>query len=158
MERREDRNEAPGRSILFKNKRRDLTLYLYLIHIYALFREIFKSENAHLSNCLHTPWVWDSTPSTASIKTTAPSTTRLALSTSMPKSACPGVSIKLNVQSLHETGILADWMVMPRSRSAGRKSVVVLPVSTVPGHERYPDVDKMDSVKVVFPESIDVFK
>ena len=59
----------------------------------------------------------------------------------------------MNVQSFHDTGILADWMVMPLSRSAGRKSVVVLPVSTVPGAERYPEVDKMDSVKVVLPES-----
>ncbi len=29
----------------------------------------------------------------------------------------------------------ADWMVMPRSRSMGRKSVVVLPWSTSGGHQ-----------------------
>ena len=45
-------------------------------------------------------------------------------------------------------------MVIPRSRSAGRKSVVVLPVSTEPEDERYDDPSKIDSVKVVFPESI----
>lgn len=52
--------------------------------------------------------------------------------------------------------MLADWIVIPRSRSAGRKSVVVLPVSTVPGLERYPDVDRIDSVKVVLPESVNM--
>lgn len=30
----------------------------------------------------------------------------------------------------HENVIAADWMVMPRARSAGRKSVTVLPSST----------------------------
>ena len=45
-------------------------------------------------------------------------------------------------------------MVIPRSRSAGRKSVVVLPVSTEPDDERYDDLSRIDSVKVVFPESI----
>ena len=42
---------------------------------------------------------------------------------------------------------------MPRSRSTGRKSVVVLPVSTVPGDEIYEDFKSIDSVSVVFPES-----
>lgn len=111
----------------------------------------------HLSNCFHTPLVCPSTPSTASINTTAPSTTRLALSTSMPKSTCPGVSIKLKVQSFHFTGILADWIVMPRSRSADKKSVVVLPVSTDPGAIRKDDACSTDSVKVVLPESVEVF-
>jgi hypothetical protein len=46
------------------------------------------------------------------------------------------VSTKLNRQSFHRIGTLADWIVIPRSRSAGRKSVVVLPVSTLPGAER----------------------
>lgn len=44
-------------------------------------------------------------------------------------------------------------MVIPRSRSAGRKSVVVLPVSTDPDDDRYSDCSKIDSVRVVFPES-----
>lgn len=87
------------------------------------------------------------------MSTTAPSTTRLALSTSIPKSACPGVSMRLNVQSFHLTGMLADWIVIPRSRSAGRKSVVVLPVSTEPGVDMNDDLRRIDSVSVVFPES-----
>lgn len=62
--------------------------------------------------------------------------------------------MRLKVQSFHLTGILADWMVMPRSRSAGRKSVVVLPVSTEPASRRYSDFRRMDSVSVVFPESV----
>lgn len=49
--------------------------------------------------------------------------------------------------------MLADWMVMPRSLSAGKKSVVVLPVSTDPGAARKDDVWSIDSVRVVLPES-----
>jgi hypothetical protein len=44
-------------------------------------------------------------------------------------------------------------MVIPRSRSAGRKSVVVLPVSTDPGVDMNDDFRRIDSVRVVFPES-----
>lgn len=51
--------------------------------------------------------------------------------------------------------MLADCMVIPRSRSAGRKSVVVLPVSTEPDEERYDDPSRIDSVNVVFPESME---
>ena len=61
--------------------------------------------------------------------------------------------MRLIFQSFHLTGILADWMVIPRSRSAGKKSVVVLPVSTVPAVARYEVSRRMDSVRVVFPES-----
>ena len=66
------------------------------------------------------------------------------------KSACPGVSIRLMLCGIddlgresgsdeawvfvgdggHENVIAADWMVMPLARSAGRKSVTVLPSST----------------------------
>lgn len=61
--------------------------------------------------------------------------------------------MRLNVQCLHLTGMLADCMVIPLSRSAGKKSVVVLPVSTDPEEDRYEDLRRIDSVKVVFPES-----
>ena len=61
--------------------------------------------------------------------------------------------MRLNVQSFHLTGMLADWIVIPRSRSAGRKSVVVLPVSTEPGVDMNDDLRRIDSVRVVFPES-----
>ncbi len=44
--------------------------------------------------------------------------------------------------------------MIPRSLSTGRKSVVVLPVSTVPDSARYDDLYKIDSVSVVFPESM----
>ena len=64
----------------------------------------------------------------------------------------------MNVQSFHLTGMLADWMVIPRSRSAGKKSVVVLPVSTDPAWLRYDDFSRMDSVSVVFPESVSFSK
>jgi hypothetical protein len=63
--------------------------------------------------------------------------------------------MRLNDQSFHLTGMLADWIVIPRSRSAGRKSVVVLPVSTDPGVDMKDDLRRMDSVRVVFPESED---
>lgn len=70
------------------------------------------------------------------------------------KSAWPGVSIRLMLCGVAERGadagtcegcdgawepvvdggqekeMAADWMVMPRARSAGRKSVTVLPSST----------------------------
>jgi hypothetical protein len=36
----------------------------------------------------------------------------------------------------------------------GRKSVIVLPVSTVPGVDINDDLRRIDSVKVVFPESV----
>lgn len=62
--------------------------------------------------------------------------------------------MRLNVQCLHLTGMLADCMVIPLSRSAGKKSVVVLPVSTDPEEDRYEDLRRIDSVKVVFPESM----
>ncbi len=61
--------------------------------------------------------------------------------------------MRLKVQSFHRTGMLADWMVIPRSRSAGKKSVVVLPVSTDPADDKYCDCKRIDSVSVVFPES-----
>ena len=54
--------------------------------------------------------------------------------------------------------MLADWIVIPLSRSAGKKSVVVLPVSTVPGDEIYEEDSRIDSVNVVFPESDDTLK
>ena len=130
----DDLNDAPGRSSLLRNISLVGTLYLEGQWNQRSKKEI--EHHPHLSNCFHTPFVCASTPSTESMSTTAPSTTRLALSTSIPKSACPGVSIRLNVQSFHFTGILADWMVIPRSLSAGKKSVVVLPVSTDPAAER----------------------
>ena len=152
----EDRKDAPARSSLLRNSIRDFTPYLQQ-HQQSLTRGLGPSHlsaPAHLSNCRHTPFVCASTPSTVSMRTTAPSTTRLALSTSIPKSACPGVSMRLNVHSFHLTGMLADWIVMPRSRSAGRKSVVVLPVSTDPAEDKYCDCKRTDSVRVVLPESI----
>ena len=151
----EEWKEAPGRSSLFMTRIRLGTPYLKGARVQNVQRTRKGSLPAHLSNCCQTPFVCASTPSTESIITTAPSTTRLALSTSMPKSACPGVSMRLNVQSFHLTGMLADWIVIPRSRSAGRKSVVVLPVSTDPGVDMNDDLRRMDSVSVVFPESED---
>lgn len=134
-ESKDDLNDAPGRSSLLRNI--NLVGTLYLRRREPAVRGSTKHRLSHyLSSCFHTPFVCASTPSTESMSTTAPSTTRLALSTSIPKSACPGVSIRLNVQSFHFTGILADWMVIPRSLSAGKKSVVVLPVSTDPAAER----------------------
>jgi hypothetical protein len=50
--------------------------------------------------------------------------------------------------------MLADWIVIPLSRSVGRKSVVVLPVSTDPGADIYEEACRIDSVSVVLPESV----
>ena len=66
------------------------------------------------------------------------------------KSACPGVSMRLMLCWMEDLGaeesegfappsplaggqenvIAADWIVIPLARSAGRKSVTVLPSST----------------------------
>ena len=51
-------------------------------------------------------------------------------STSKVKSTWPGVSTRLIVAAAHSSVTAADWIEIPRSRSASRKSVVVLPAST----------------------------
>ncbi|KAL1844598.1 hypothetical protein VTK73DRAFT_2184 [Phialemonium thermophilum] len=71
---------------------------------------------------------------------TAPSSTGRQRSTSKRKSWWPGVSIRLMVLGSAPGGssarggqwkvMAADWMVMPFSRSRGRKSVTVSPWST----------------------------
>ena len=59
-------------------------------------------------------------PADASRTATAPSTTRMHLSTSMVKSMWPGVSTKCNVWSLQGKDTAADWMVIPESNEQGR--------------------------------------
>jgi len=71
--------------------------------------------------------VCGSTPATPSITTTAPSRTRSERSTSTVKSAWPGVSTRVSVWPFHEQVTAAAPMVMPRLRSSGSKSVVVVP-------------------------------
>ena len=72
------------------------------------------------------------TPSTAEITSTAPSSTLSTRSTSAMKSGWPGVSIRLTVTSSIANDTTADLIVMPRCRSSARKSVCVLPSSTLP--------------------------
>jgi hypothetical protein len=60
------------------------------------------------------------TPATASITSTAPSSTRSERSTSMVKSTWPGVSIRLIECSRQGSVVAAAVIVMPRSRSSGR--------------------------------------
>jgi hypothetical protein len=76
--------------------------------------------------------VCGSTPATPSNTTTAPSSTRSERLTSMLKSMCPGVSIRLICVSFQCTVIAALLMVMPRWRSWGSKSMRVLPSCTSP--------------------------
>ena len=64
-------------------------------------------------------------PSTASTISIAPSTIRSTRSTSLPKSACPGVSTILMVWSLYLTEVHLAKMVIPRSRSKGLESKTV---------------------------------
>lgn len=132
---------------------REGTPYLVGYNQVPYMLNLISPNGAHLFSCFHTPLVCASTPSTASMRIMAPSTTLLALSTSIPKSACPGVSMRLRFHCFHLAGILADWMVIPRSRSAGKKSVVVLPASTEPADDRYEVATRIDSVNVVLPES-----
>ena len=72
------------------------------------------------------------TPATASITNMVPSRTLHDRSTSIVKSTCPGVSIKLMSVSFQCNSMIAELMVIPRSRSWGKKSVTVSPESTLP--------------------------
>ena len=82
--------------------------------------------------CRHTVSLCASTPATPSNTATAPSSTRKLRSTSIVKSTCPGVSIRLNWIPLHGKEIAAACMVMPRSRSWSMKSIMVSPSCTSP--------------------------
>jgi hypothetical protein len=72
------------------------------------------------------------TPSTPDTTSTAPSRTLNTRSTSAMKSGCPGVSIRLTVRPPTSNETTADLIVMPRCCSSGRKSVCVVPLSTLP--------------------------
>jgi hypothetical protein len=67
--------------------------------------------------------VCGSTPSTAEITSTAPSSTLKARSTSAMKSGWPGVSIRLTVTSSIANDTTADLIVIPRCRSSASESV-----------------------------------
>jgi energy-converting hydrogenase B subunit Q len=97
--------------------------------------------------------VWACTPSTAETTSTAPSSTFSTRSTSAMKSGWPGVSIRLTVTSPMAKDTTADLMVMPRRRSRSRKSVWVLPSSTLPGSSMTPAAYSSRSVRVVLPAS-----
>ena len=76
--------------------------------------------------------VCGSTPATPSNTTTAPSSTRSDRFTSMLKSMWPGVSTTLICVPCQNTVVAALLIVMPRARSCGSKSIVVLPSWTSP--------------------------
>ncbi len=110
--------------------------------------------------------VCGSTPATASSTTTAPSSTRRLLFTSMVKSRWPGVSMTFRrwtgsgsvSGSRHERGrqstlTAADWIVIPRSRSCWRKSVTAAPSCTSPILCDRPAWYRTRSVVVVLPAS-----
>ena len=65
-----------------------------------------------------------------------------------------GVSIKLMLQSSHMKLMAAEDMVIPRSRSWGRKSMTVFPLSTRPTMSVAPLKKRNCSVVVVFPASM----
>ena len=74
---------------------------------------------AKCSDCRQTVSDCGSTPPTAQKTPTAPSSTRRERSTSMVKSTCPGVSMRLIIFSRHWQEVQAEVMVMPRSCSSG---------------------------------------
>ena len=100
--------------------------------------------------------VWGMVPSTASTTTTAPSTARIALVTSPPKSTWPGVSIRLMRYSTPPTSCtietLAALMVMPLACSSSSKSMnSCLPARSM---EIMPEPPSRLSDKVVLPWSM----
>jgi len=87
---------------------------------------------SYFSDCRQTFSDWGCTPPTAQNSATAPSSTRSDRSTSTVKSTCPGVSINVTRCSFHISVVAALWIVMPRSRSWGMKSIVAAPSCTSP--------------------------
>jgi len=81
--------------------------------------------------CLSTNRVWGFGPSTASTNSRTPSTMFMILSTSPPKSACPGVSTMLiltNCPVSRSGSVMAVFfarMVIPRSRSKSFESMIL---------------------------------
>jgi len=74
-------------------------------------------------SCRSTVIDWDCTPATEQSTRMAPSNTRRDLSTSIVKSTCPGVSMRLMLWFFHCTLVAPDWIVMPRSRSNSIESI-----------------------------------
>ncbi|OPZ41742.1 MAG: hypothetical protein BWY93_02191 [Euryarchaeota archaeon ADurb.BinA087] len=109
-----------------------------------------------LSACLSTVSVWGMVPSTASTRTTAPSTARIARVTSPPKSTCPGVSIMLMRYSCPPYSCTIDTllasMVIPRACSSSSESIKsCFPASS---SLMIPAPASRLSERVVFPWSI----
>jgi len=63
-------------------------------------------------------------PSSASTSSSTPSTILRTRSTSLPKSACPGVSTICIVVFPYFTDVFFESMVMPRSRSRSLESII----------------------------------
>ncbi len=103
--------------------------------------------------CLRTVSVCGIAPSTASTTTTAPSTARIALVTSPPKSTCPGVSMRLIKYSSPSNSCTIDTfaasIVIPRSCSSASESMKsCVPASSF---EIMPAPASRLSVSVVLP-------
>ncbi len=90
-------------------------------------------------------------PSKASTSSSTPSHMLSTRSTSPPKSAWPGVSMMLILQSLYLTDTFLDRMVIPRSRSRSLLSMMRSPV-LVSERSRCPATIIL-STRVVFPWS-----
>ena len=72
------------------------------------------------------------TPATPQKTATAPSSTRSERSTSIVKSTCPGVSMRLTWCSRQAKVVAAAVIVIPRSCSWGIQSIVAAPSWTSP--------------------------
>ena len=105
----------------------------------------------HAKALRSTNFVWGIGPSKASTRTRAPSAIWRVRSTSPPKSAWPGVSIRLILISPYLIAMFLARMVMPRSRSRSLESRMRSPWSC---EARYwPDWRSMASTSVVLPWS-----
>ena len=90
-------------------------------------------------------------PSAASTSKTTPSTIDKILSTSPPKSACPGVSTIFILIPFHSTLVALARIVIPRSRSKSLESIALSTTSWF--SLKAPDCFKSSSTRVVLPWS-----
>jgi len=94
---------------------------------------------------------WTSTPSTALTTRMARSATDRPASTSAMKSAYPGVSMTLILQSSKRNGASANETEICLLTSSGSKSQTVVPSSVRPGRDSTPPATSSASARVVLP-------
>ena len=98
-----------------------------------------------------TNFVWGIGPSEASVSKITPSAIHKILSTSPPKSACPGVSIIFIFTPFHVIDVGFAKIVIPRSFSKSPLSIILSPISSL--DLNIPICLSIESINVVLPWS-----